>query len=240
MARTTQQARQDGATLAVAEGVLRAGAVVAALTALAFLLGGNGLGLLNDSNVPRALGELTGTRDAYAGVVAERAEVTGPDGLATVAALNERVGPLEQDVPTGHGAAESSGPTTVSIGFWALTRTERLAWVGVRILGALVPAAVLWLLATVVASARRGDPFTRRNARRLAVAAGTVTLGGTAAAWGTDLVRGWLLAGSEAAPYVAQTWTLDWTWVGVGLVLAVVAEVWRRGVAMREDLEGLV
>ena len=57
---------------------------------------------------------------------------------------------------------------------------------------------------------------------------------------GTSFVRRWLLDRSDAAGLVPMDCDLSFGFVGLVLVLGVVTDVWRRGVAMREDLDGLV
>ncbi len=64
--------------------------------------------------------------------------------------------------------------------FWDPGLLSRTGWL---VAIALIPAGLAWLwwtLSRMVGSARRGDPFTHRNARRLAVAGALVAL---AAVW---------------------------------------------------------
>lgn len=113
-----------------------------------------------------------------------------------------------------------------------------------RVLGASVIVAAGYLLLLVVRSLRDGDPFHRANARRLQLAALVVLFGGTAVsvadsvvglAFATDAVDA-LGEDSIVAPGTELSFLPLW----IGLLLAGLSEVFRRGAAMREELEGLV
>ena len=224
--------------LAIAEGALRVAAVLALVASLALLLGTNGLGLLSGRS------PLHVTREAEM-VMSERTELTGTAGLASVAAANAHLGSLEQRSDQGATGsttnwAEVSGPTEVSVSFWNPTLAQRWAYVLVRALPAAAAAAGLWLLAALIRSCRVDDPFTRRNVRRLGWITVLTAAGGVVGDWGASFVRRWLLDSSDAAGLVPMDFSLSFGFVGLVLVLGVVTGVWRRGVAMREDLDGLV
>jgi hypothetical protein len=228
----------SSAELAIAEGALRAAAAVALVASLALPLGTNGLGLLQGRSLLHA------TQEAEM-VMNERTELTGAAGLASVAAANARLGSLEQrsdQEASGSTTnwAEVSGPTEVSVSFWNPTLAQRWAYVLVRALPAAAAAAGLWLLAALVRSCRVGDPFTGRNVRRLGWITVLTAAGGVIGDWGASFVRRWLLDSSDAARLVPMDFSLSFGFVGLVLVLGVVTGVWRRGVAMREDLDGLV
>ena len=98
-------------------------------------------------------------------------------------------------------------------------------------------AAVLW---QVTRSTREGDPFHRDNATRLRRSAVIVLVGGLAAAAAEILVTLWLVdrAHDELPVKLGATGTL--LALPVSFVLYALAEIFRRGAAMREELEGLV
>ena len=229
-----------GRELLAVEWLLRAAAVLAAAAALWMLLGYNGLGLVS------AFGRPGAPSDASA-VMNERVTVEGDAGLATVRAVNERLGSLEQrsDAAATSGVrganfAEAEGGTEVTVQFWDPTGLQRWAWLLVRAVPAALAAVGLWLLADLTRSARRGSPFTRRNVHRLMVLTGLVAVGGLVGDWGAALVRLWVIDSSDLGSLVTHDAQLGFTFLGVVLLLGVVTEVWRRGVAMREDLDGLV
>ncbi len=224
--------------LAIAEGALRVAAVLALAASLALLLGTNGLGLLSGRS-------LLHVRQEAEMVMNERTELTGTAGLASVAAANARLGSLEQrsDRAASGSAtnwAEVSGPTEVSVSFWNPSLAQRWAYVLVRALPAAAAAAGLWLLAALIRSCRVDDPFTRQNVRRLGWITVLTAAGGVIGDWGASFVRRWLLDSSDAAGLVPMDFSLSLGFVGLVLVLGVVTGVWRRGVSMREDLDGLV
>ena len=224
--------------LAIAEGALRVAAVLALVASLALLLGTNGLGLLSGRSL------LHVTQEAEM-VMNERTELTGTAGLASVAAANARLGSLEQrsdQAASGSTTnwAEVSGPTEVSVSFWNPSLAQRWAYVLVRALPAAAAAAGLWLLAALIRSCRVDDPFTRRNVRRLGWITVLTAAGGVIGDWGASFVRRWLLDSSDAAGLVPMDFSLSFGFIGLVLVLGVVTGVWRRGVGMREDLDGLV
>lgn len=236
MSRSTTHSTRE---LAGVEWVLRAAALLAAAAALWMLVGANGLGLVGAHGRPGA------PSDASL-VMNERVTVLGDAGLATVRAANEHLGSLEQRSDAaasgqrGPDLAEVTGPTEVTVQFWSPTGAQRWAWLLVRAVPAALAAVGLWLLADLTRSARRGSPFTRRNVHRLMVLTGLVAAGGLIGDWGAAFVRLWLIDSSDLGPLVPHDAELDFTFLGVVLLLGVVTEVWRRGVAMREDLDGLV
>ena len=224
--------------LAIAEGALRVAAVLALAASLALLLGTNGLGLLSGRSL------LHVTQEAGM-VMNERTDLTGTAGLASVAAANARLGSLEQrsdQAASGSTTnwAEVSGPTEVSVSFWNPSLAQRWAYVLVRALPAAAAAAGLWLLAALIRSCRVDDPFTRHNVRRLGWITVLTAAGGVIGDWGASFVRRWLLDSSDAAGLVPMDFSLSFGFIGLVLVLGVVTGVWRRGVSMREDLDGLV
>ncbi|KQX66245.1 DUF2975 domain-containing protein [Angustibacter sp. Root456] len=236
----TTPTRQGANELAVVEWLLRGAAVLAAAAALWMLLGANGLGLVSSYGRPGA------PSDASL-VMNERVTIEGEAGLATVRAANQQLGSLEQRSDAvaasgrrGPNLAEVEGPTDVTVQFWSPTGPQRWAWLLVRVVPAAFAAIGLWLLAALTRSAHRGSPFTRRNVHRLMLLTSLVAAGGLIGDWGAALVRMWLIDSSDLGSLVSPGAELSFAFLGVVLLLGVVTEVWRRGVAMREDLDGLV
>ena len=96
------------------------------------------------------------------------------------------------------------------------------------------------LLYEVARSLRTGDPFQRRNARLLLAAAVTSLVGGMTASLAVAF-SGMALAddASELLP-IDTTMTISLVPIPVGVALAVLAEIFRRGANLRDDVEGLV
>lgn len=108
------------------------------------------------------------------------------------------------------------------------------------ILYAIVIALVSSALLRVVDSLDDGDPFTQANVTRLWRAAWIAGVGGVGAGVVKVLVSQALIdepvqAGFNVSPIPAAS-----TAIAIGFVLAVIAEVFRRGVAMREELETVI
>ncbi len=117
---------------------------------------------------------------------------------------------------------------------------QRLGLVGGRLVGGLTALGVLALLWKITRSLRRGEVFARQNARRLSAIALTVGVGGTVAqlltAFGTvRVVDAEFVRGS-----VTPVFELSYLPLLGALGVAVLAEVFRQGAALREDVEGLV
>ena len=90
-------------------------------------------------------------------------------------------------------------------------------------------------------SLRAGDPFTESNSRRIVWVALLVAVGGQAAVL-MDVLAGHLFVsggqwygGFDQFPVVIDLHPLAY-----GLVLAVIAAVFRTGVTLRQEVEGLV
>ncbi|MEN3123702.1 DUF2975 domain-containing protein [Janibacter sp. LM] len=145
-----------------------------------------------------------------------------------------------RDAVTGGPPVEITGPFVGSVGFLSPTLAMRWAWVCWQAAGPLLAAGSLLVVLKLVRSVRTGTPFTSANARRLRVLALLVGGGGTILAVTDELVRRWLLDGSAAAGIVGHDWHISFAPVLLGVLIGVVAEVWRAGVAMAEDLDGVV
>jgi len=109
----------------------------------------------------------------------------------------------------------------------------------------LVAVAIgAWLLGRVLSTIHDGRPFDRRNAGRLAGLAAAVLVGGLVVPLAEGAVAGAVLAhldlvGPEG-PFLAFEATLSFVPVGVALALTAVAEAFRRGRALEDELEGTV
>jgi Protein of unknown function (DUF2975) len=240
--------RRVNGTLAVAQWVLRALAVLSLLGAAAGVLGASGTRSLYDRHVPTQVGDQAQRLWPQSASLPSSPVLVRPSHWQdSYEVFNELpIGggrmPLSW-APLSRGTGEDVVGHVGQLTFWDPGMFSRAAWL---VAIALIPVGLAWLwwtLSRIVGSARRGGPFTHRNARRLAVAAALVGLGPMLALLAQQAVVRWMLASSTAAGK-ADIW-FRWERVplwplGVGLALLVLAAVWRRGVAMREDLEGLV
>lgn len=196
------------------------------------------------------------------GVLSVAQPILGPAGLATgtgsvfgespsvdadIDASRVRID-TEPDLPTlaeqgeiapGDGV-EMTIPTGTTVTVYEPDWRQRLGLVGSEVLGGLVTIAVLTLLLRLVRSLRLGDPFVPANARRLYAIAIAIGVGGQATvllgAWGRAQVLGHPLV----EPYVVSDFYVTFLPLLAGLGVAVAAEVFRQGTALREEVAGLV
>lgn len=143
-----------------------------------------------------------------------------------------------KSVPPGRG--EFSGPFEAQVNAYAPSATQRFALLAGGLVESLAAMLTLLLLLLIVRSLRQGDPFVSANAARLRLIAAAVAIGGTGAsalhAWGAYLV----LDDSAISPLVQQRVRISPAPLAAGLGFFLLAEVFRRGALMRDDLEGLV
>ena len=117
---------------------------------------------------------------------------------------------------------------------------QQLAWAAGR---DLVPVVVfvtaIWLVRRLLRSVRDGDPFTGTNVRRLRSLALVVLIGVPLAIFVSSIFAG-SLARSAGLPSSGTEITMPGAALLGGLALFVLAEVFRGGLRMRDDLEGTV
>lgn len=144
------------------------------------------------------------------------------------------------DARTGGRPVEVTGPFLGQVGFPGPSVAQRLLWVSWRASTPLLAAGALWLVLLIVRSLRDADPFTTTNARRLRLLAVVVALGGTLSSVLGAVLRRWLLDNSGASDIVFRDWSISWVPLLIGVMIAVLAQVWSHGVEMRNDLEDVV
>ena len=128
--------------------------------------------------------------------------------------------------------------TAGDLTFGHSTLLERLAVAAPDVLLGLTLAGVAWLLLGVVRRTQEGDPFTKQNADALTRSALVAVVGGSV--WmAVDIVaRGELI---NQAPWdLPPSFTFNSAPVAVAGILLVIAGVFRTGVRLREETEGLV
>lgn len=147
---------------------------------------------------------------------------------------------LSDGVVNPGDAVVATIPTRTTVAVYDPSLRQSLGLVGSEVARGLLAIVVLLVLFLLARSLRQGDPFTPVNARRLYAIAAAVGLGGQAAvflqAWGRDAV----ISSSTLAPYVIHDVTVSFVPLIAGLGIAVAAEVFRQGAALRADVEGLV
>jgi hypothetical protein len=237
--------RRTDVLLTVARAALLALAVYAVLGAAAVVMGPNGTQTIVDRHVPRVVGEqvqrLWPTTHPTTPVRIEPSSWS--QGLESFNPMPPDGGAMPRhwaELDAGFGDRVGR---VGELAFWDASLVPRMVWLGAGAAAWLGLAWLWWTLATIAGSARSGDPFHHRNARRLAIAGGLV-FAGPALLLAIRQAALWLMLEESSASGKATLW-FQWEWLplwplGVGLALLVLAVVWRRGVAMRDDLEGLV
>lgn len=146
--------------------------------------------------------------------------------------------PLDADTVAGATALAQTAAVTltdVPIATW-------LARIGLGLLLSLAVLTVLYLLYRFMRSIDAGTPFTIANVRRLQIMAGIMLLGPVLAFWIQTFWNGHLLA---LAFGIEHTWAgrFDNLYIaicGFGTLLACIAGVFRQGLILEDDVEGLV
>lgn len=153
----------------------------------------------------------------------------------------------EPNLPTlGTGAIlpgaglEVQAPTGTSVTLWNPDAAQILGVIAPGVITGLVTIAVLTLLLLMVRSVRTSDPFVPANAQRLLAIAALVAIGGQGSALLTAWGRRTVLNDPAISAYVQHDWSISFTPLLAGLGIAVAAEVFRRGSALRADAVGVV
>lgn len=145
-----------------------------------------------------------------------------------------------RDAYTGLPPVELAGWHSLSLYFWGPTFRDRLAYAGPVLFAEALALTVLVLLWRIVRTLALGEVFVRDNARRMVAIGLVVAAGGSLA----QLLRalGWadMVAHSAAAGVVRVAWSFSFLPLLAGAVILLLAEVFRQGVGMRADVDGLV
>jgi hypothetical protein len=194
---------------------------------------------------PDWLGELQGIT-VFVGAVA----VVGSVAQVAVAALGDAGIPVDLEaryldgVAGAHAGAE--GVTVAADGTVEAVVTDpsvrqvllsTLTWLPTAVLA----VAVLTLLVRILRDARSGDPFTVLTVRRLRVLAAVCLVGGAVVTIVESVCATALMATVlPATGGFSWSLTLSVGWVFAGFAFLALGELVRRGLALREELDGVV
>jgi hypothetical protein len=137
--------------------------------------------------------------------------------------------------------AEVTGGSQVEVLIVDPSGGQVVAWLFTWLPSFALFMTVVVLLRRLVRDARRGDPFTLTTVRRLRILAAVTLAGGAAASlleYGAGLMVAWLAL--ESGVFVEPYGFVRSTALLVGLAFLVIAEVVKRGCAMREELETVI
>lgn len=228
----------------VLEWGLRAWAALLAAAAVLWVLGPFGIGLIWGSHLMRWPfrpflydGPLEGllTGPVFGAYLVEESARTA------MFRLGQRLTAYD-----GESVEGSFGDINVgwSVQFISMTWWQQLVFVALHVVPLLVMAALWWSLASVVRQSRSESVFTHANARRLTLAGLVIGVGAPLMSLAKWSLYRWVVETSQLAdrvvvPGFGVEW-VPWTAVAAGVALLVLGSVWRRGVSIQRDLEGLV
>lgn len=138
--------------------------------------------------------------------------------------------------------ATHDGEATLELLLTDATLGERFGQALPQLFLAAMTIAVAWLLFQLLRSTQVGDPFIRRNVRRINTIALIVGLGGTLVqVFQSFADNATQLSGRLPDPSsLTFEMSLSPLPLVVMLVIALVGEAFRRGVELRDDVQGLV
>jgi hypothetical protein len=134
------------------------------------------------------------------------------------------------------------GYATMQLLLHDATLGERIGQAIPELLVGAMTIGVAWLLFQLLRTTQAAEPFTVRNVRRINLIALTIGIGGML----VQLAHGFAdnaIANADRLPDpTSLTFEMTFTPLPlvVMLVMAIVAEAFRRGIALRNDVEGLV
>ena len=138
--------------------------------------------------------------------------------------------------------ATHDGNATVEMLLRDATLGERFVQALPELLISGLTVAVAWMLFQLLRSTQAGEPFTRRNVRRINMIALIVGIGGMLVQSAQGLADNAIYTTGRLPDRVGFIFELTITPLPLVamLVIALIGEAFRRGVALREDVEGLV
>src|SRR5450631_72272 len=142
-------------------------------------------------------------------------------------------------IPLPRGAT-LDGPATVQVLLTDVTFGERLTQAIPLFIGAGLAIAIALLLFQLLRSTQAGEPFTRRNVLRINIIALIVGVGGMLVQFAGGVADNAIQTTGRLPRPETLTFTFTLLPLAVMIVIALVGEAFRRGVVLRDDVEGLV
>jgi Protein of unknown function (DUF2975) len=145
-----------------------------------------------------------------------------------------------RDAATGLPPVELTAWSPMELTFWGPTWQDRLGFAGPHLARQAVILLVLWLLWRIVRTVPTVEVFTAANARRMVVIGVALAAGSTAVQLLSYAAHKGIVARSAAEGIVDVAFSFSFLPVVVGAVVLLLAEVFRQGVRLRADVDGLV
>jgi hypothetical protein len=145
-----------------------------------------------------------------------------------------------RDATTGLPPVELAPWHSMDLTFWGPTWQDRLGFAGPRLATQALILLVLWLLWRIVRTVPTAEVFTPINARRMVGIGLAVALGGSAVQLLDYAAHKGIVARSAAAGIVDIPFSFSFQPLVVGAIVLLLAEVFRQGVRLRAEVDGLV
>lgn len=144
-------------------------------------------------------------------------------------------------VPELDAAGVGHGLATYDVDLADPTGGQRLLALAPGLVSAVLVVVACWLVVRVMRTVAAGDPFEPRNVTRLRAVAAVLVFGAPVVFFLEMAVRGALLGsmdlgGLEPAAFL----TIPWPAFVTGMVVALLAEAFKAGSRLRDDVDGLV
>lgn len=123
---------------------------------------------------------------------------------------------------------------------WGAGAVDRASLAAPVVAWGVLALVVLLLLWRLVGSIAADDVFTRANARRVALIGVLVATCGSVIQFAEHWLNARIVARSAADGILQAAFSFSFLPLWVGLVVLALAQVFREGVRMRDDVEGLV
>ncbi len=221
MARSVDS-KESRSLMKVFEGLLVLGMVFSAIGVVAPIVDRPGLGVLGDT-APSVDAEL-----AFPVDFGDRLRTIETDDGTVV------------DADTAQAPVELGEPVMARFTFPEPTASQRVIWVLWQTAGPLLALGGLWLVWSILRSAKDGDPFVRANVRRLWILANLIAIGGTAYSMFSGFASMLMIQRSAAADLAPIEFSVSFLPLVIGIGVAVLAGVWQVGVGLRDDVEGTI
>jgi hypothetical protein len=220
-------------------------AVASAFWATLWVLGANGFGRLRYESIPRWLDPVSvyGANAQWIARPSPSVRLLGADHQRVFdlyAGLSEPTGPAPKAFPANYASIVADDHVYLQ----GITTTQRICYLALHLLVYVAVALIAVGLARLVAASRAETPFTTRNARILQGVGVLVLVGAPLVSFAEWATLRWMVTSSSLADRTAfrdygfaslPFWTML-----VGASVLVLADVWKRGVAMADDVRGLV
>lgn len=147
----------------------------------------------------------------------------------------------EVAVPELDAAGVAHGPASYDVDLADPTAWQRLLAMAPGLISAALVVLACWLVVRVMRSIATGDPFEPRNVTRLRALAATLVFGAPVVFFLELSVRGVLLGSMDLGGLEASAFlSIPWQAAVVGMVVALLAEAFKAGSRLRDDVAGLV